>query len=101
MFDSMCQKEILWSGKLTQNSQHWDISWQKLLDFKDKESFNLVLKVQLQGKKIRLTSDFHSNIQHLKTLEKCLKIPKDSMSQPRIFYLSKLASKYNDYRQTV
>lgn len=73
----------------------------KLLDFKDKESFNLALKVELQEKTIRLISDFHSNIQHLKTLEKCLKIPKDSTSQPRIFQLSKLASKYNDGRQTV
>lgn len=74
----------------------------KLLDFKDKESFHLAFKSSVAKERDQTDCRFfHSNIQHLKTLETCLKIPKDAASGPRIFYLSKLASKNNDYGQRV
>ena len=95
--DSTCWKGLSCSGKLTQNSQPWDITWWSCWTLK-----NLLIwhfKVQLQDRKIRLTSDFSTfnTSRHWRNAW----VLKDSTSEPRILYLSKSSSKNNDYEQTV
>lgn len=72
----------------------------KLLDCKDTESFDPAFESSITREKDQ--ADFRFlHIQHFKTLERCLKILKDSTSEPRILYLSKSFSKNNDSEQTV